>query len=109
MANDNLPDYLKIPERTIPSFHSRTGKPAVSVDDRPENASGYPVPGTQNPSATSVMAQDYFVTYDIRLTYLLATCLTDSKLQRYHMVEYSGPWQVRLYRHRLWLYCPRRH
>lgn len=58
MTNARLPDYLKIPPPTIPSFHSRVGKPDVS---RQANSCGYPVPGTQSPSTTSVMAKDYFV------------------------------------------------
>ena len=62
MTNARLPDYLKIPPPTIPSFHSRVGKPDAS---RQANSCGYPVPGTQSPSTTSVMAKDYFVRYGI--------------------------------------------
>lgn len=63
-GNDSLPDYMKLPSRIIPSFHSRIGEHAHIPDSfRPANAWGFPIPGDQNPSATSVMAKDYFVTY----------------------------------------------
>jgi hypothetical protein len=73
----SLPDYLKIPPRTIPSFHSRIGQHAVSTASRPANSCGYPVPGSQAPSSTSVMTQDYFVRHDIHLFYLLVAYLTE--------------------------------
>ena len=76
----DLPDYLKIPARTIPSFHSRIGEHAVSSASRPANSCGYPVPGSQTPSATSVMAQDYFVRYDIPSIYFLVTNLTEPRI-----------------------------
>jgi hypothetical protein len=59
-----LPDYMRLPSRTTPSFHSRIGKHVhISEYPRPANAWGFPIPGEQHPSATSVMAKDYFVTY----------------------------------------------
>jgi len=67
MANPHLPDYLTIPPPTVPSFHYRVGKPPPV----PANSSGYPVPGTQSPTATSVMAKDYFVRYSIHFPSLL--------------------------------------
>jgi len=63
METKNLPDYLKIPARTIPSFHSRIGQTPSFNASEPATTYGYPTPGTQTPSATSVMAQDYFVRY----------------------------------------------
>jgi hypothetical protein len=71
MEAKNLPDYLKIPARTIPSFHSRIGKLPSTATSEPAATYGYPVPGTQTPSATSVMAQDYFVRYGKYLNYTL--------------------------------------
>ncbi|OXV07770.1 hypothetical protein Egran_04466 [Elaphomyces granulatus] len=61
MDATQLPDYLAIPPQTIPSFHDRAGTPAVKAISRPANASGYPVPGVQAPTAVSVMTKDYFV------------------------------------------------
>ncbi|KAL7912252.1 hypothetical protein GGI35DRAFT_492193 [Trichoderma velutinum] len=48
------------PSRTDPSSHNRNDEEPVQ---RPKQANlwGFPVPGVQNPSATSVMVQDYFV------------------------------------------------
>ncbi|KAK6330584.1 hypothetical protein TWF718_002783 [Orbilia javanica] len=60
----DLPPYLRTPGRTIPSFHNRASKHAGSAKKQPTNTCGYPLPGVQNPSATSVMAQDYFVSDD---------------------------------------------
>ena len=65
-GNGGPPDYMKLPSRTIPSFHPRFGE-HVSDYSRPANAWGFPIPGEQNPSATSVMAKDYFVRYKLYL------------------------------------------
>ncbi|KAM0418762.1 hypothetical protein ACHAPT_012272 [Fusarium lateritium] len=61
MNAESLPDYLTIPGKTIPSFHCRTGKKPDDRQPAPANAYGFPVPGVQAPTATSVMATDYFV------------------------------------------------
>ena len=63
LGNSDLPDYIKLPTSTVPSFHCRIGEPVGLPDYRPTNAWGFPIPGDQNPSPTSVMAKDYFVTY----------------------------------------------
>ncbi|KAF2971292.1 hypothetical protein GQX73_g2242 [Xylaria multiplex] len=55
-----LPDYLKVPGRTQPSFHCRDEEPSRQKNSA--NINGYPIPGIQSPTAVSVMAQDYFVT-----------------------------------------------
>lgn len=68
MNTTKLPDYLRFPGRTVPSFHDRIGKPPGAALGKPANACGFPVPGAQNPSATSVMAQDYFVRYDSHIS-----------------------------------------
>lgn len=63
-GNDGLPDYIKLPSKTIPSFYCPIGEHVhISEYPRPATAFGFPIPGEQNPSATSVMAKDYFVTY----------------------------------------------
>ncbi|KAM0449381.1 hypothetical protein ACHAO4_007728 [Trichoderma viride] len=53
----------QVPSRTNPSSHNGTGEePLDSVQESKQaNIGGFPVPGVQNPSATSVMVQDYFV------------------------------------------------
>ncbi|KAJ3539440.1 hypothetical protein NM208_g5493 [Fusarium decemcellulare] len=61
MNPESLPDYLTIPGKTIPSFHCRVGKEHDQRQPAPANAYGFPVPGTQAPTTTSVMATDYFV------------------------------------------------
>ena len=64
MNTESLPDYLAVPGKTIPSFHCRVGK---KHDDRQPplaNVYGYPVPGVQAPTSTSVMALDYFARYE---------------------------------------------
>ncbi|CAG7558988.1 unnamed protein product [Fusarium equiseti] len=61
MTSENLPDYLTIPGKTIPSFHCRVGKRHDDRQPLPANTYGYPMPGVQSPSSTSVMARDYFV------------------------------------------------
>ena len=57
------PDYLTTPHHIRESFHCRIGKqqPRQRDPQQPANANGFPIPGVQSPSATSVMAQDYFV------------------------------------------------
>ncbi|KAK0389934.1 hypothetical protein NLU13_3507 [Sarocladium strictum] len=60
MNTESLPDYLAIPGKTIPSFHCRVGKIHNDRQPLPANSYGYPVPGVQEPSSTSVMALDYF-------------------------------------------------
>ncbi|KAL2818243.1 hypothetical protein BDW59DRAFT_165575 [Aspergillus cavernicola] len=61
MESKNLPDYLPTPKNTFPSFHLRTGEGNNVNKNRRANASGYPVPGVQSPTAASVMTEDYFV------------------------------------------------
>ncbi|KAH7232309.1 FAD/NAD(P)-binding domain-containing protein [Fusarium redolens] len=61
MNTESLPDYLTIPGPTIPSFHCRVGRDHNDRQPQPANTYGYPVPGVQAPSSTSVMALDYFV------------------------------------------------
>lgn len=59
------PDFLAIPDDVPESFHTRVWQP-VSKRIEPEvpaRAFEFPVPGTQNPSAASVIAKDYFVTF----------------------------------------------
>ncbi|KAI0844297.1 hypothetical protein F5Y00DRAFT_266685 [Daldinia vernicosa] len=60
MQSTTLPDYLKIPSGSIPSFHKRVGDP-IDHGNMRASSGGFPVPGEQNPTSTSVMAQDYFV------------------------------------------------
>ncbi|KAI6755989.1 hypothetical protein HG530_011725 [Fusarium avenaceum] len=60
MNTESLPDYLTIPGKTIPSFHCRVGQKHNDRQPLPANTYGYPVPGVQAPSSTSVMALDYF-------------------------------------------------
>lgn len=64
MNTESLPDYLTIPGKTIPSFHCRVGKSHNDRQPLPANSYGYPVPGVQEPAPQSVMALDYFVTYE---------------------------------------------
>ncbi|GIJ86682.1 hypothetical protein Asppvi_005574 [Aspergillus pseudoviridinutans] len=62
MTEAHLPDYLTIPSHCVPCFHDRIGDefpPATAA--LPPKPGGYPVPGIQSPSSTSVMAKDYFV------------------------------------------------
>ncbi|KAH7309732.1 hypothetical protein B0I35DRAFT_358770 [Stachybotrys elegans] len=61
MNAETLPDYLAVPGKTIPSFHCRVGKRHDERQPAPANAYGFPVPGVQSPTATAVMASDYFV------------------------------------------------
>lgn len=53
----------QIPSHTNPSSHNRIGEEPLDPVQRSKQANlwGFPVPGEQNPSATSVMVQDYFV------------------------------------------------
>ncbi|UKZ79094.1 hypothetical protein TrVFT333_006844 [Trichoderma virens FT-333] len=53
----------QIPSHTNPSSHNGTGEEPLDPAQKPKQANlwGFPVPGEQNPSATSVMVQDYFV------------------------------------------------
>ncbi|KAF4551273.1 Hypothetical protein D9617_14g077300 [Elsinoe fawcettii] len=60
MNTESLPAYLTIPGKTIPSFHCRVGKSHDARQPQQANTYGYPVPGNQKPSSTSVMALDYF-------------------------------------------------
>ncbi|KAA8636606.1 hypothetical protein SMACR_03855 [Sordaria macrospora] len=60
MNTESLPDYLTIPGKTIPSFHCRVGKNHNDRQPQLANTYGYPVPGVQSPTPTSVMALDYF-------------------------------------------------
>ncbi|CCC13569.1 unnamed protein product [Sordaria macrospora k-hell] len=60
MNTESLPDYLTIPGKTIPSFHCRVGKKHNDRQPQLANTYGYPVPGVQAPTPTSVMALDYF-------------------------------------------------
>ncbi|KAF5497402.1 hypothetical protein CGCS363_v007961 [Colletotrichum siamense] len=60
MNTENLPDYLTIPGKTIPSFHCRVGRDHNDRQPQPANTYGFPVPGVQGPSPASVMALDYF-------------------------------------------------
>ncbi|KAK4159540.1 hypothetical protein QBC43DRAFT_381827 [Cladorrhinum sp. PSN259] len=60
MNTESLPDYLTIPGKTIPSFHCRVGKKHNVRQPQLANTYGYPVPGVQAPTPTSVMALDYF-------------------------------------------------
>ena len=71
MNTENLPDYLTIPGKTIPSFHCRVGKKHDDRQPLPANTYGYPVPGVQAPSSTSVMALDYFARYQSNTTLTL--------------------------------------
>ncbi|KAK4041247.1 FAD/NAD(P)-binding domain-containing protein [Parachaetomium inaequale] len=71
LGNNDLPDYIKLPPSTFPSFHCRIGESVCFPDYRSTNALGFPIPGEQNPSPTSVMAKDYFVT-DATWSYILA-------------------------------------
>ena len=64
VATESLPDYLTIPGKTIPSFHCRVGKKHDDRQPLPANTYGFPVPGVQSPSSTTVMARDYFVRYE---------------------------------------------
>ncbi|KAM3452931.1 hypothetical protein MY3296_004200 [Beauveria thailandica] len=58
---DYLPDYLTIPGKSIPSFHCRVGRDHNDRQPVPVTAyGGYPVPGLQGPTSSSVMAVDYF-------------------------------------------------
>ncbi|KZV86632.1 FAD/NAD(P)-binding domain-containing protein [Exidia glandulosa HHB12029] len=71
MASDLVPrrgepDYMKYPDHpTVPSFHFRTGKPALlPVEDAPKqpaNEFGFPVPGVQSPTPAHATAAHYFV------------------------------------------------
>ncbi|KAK3392115.1 hypothetical protein B0T20DRAFT_483237 [Sordaria brevicollis] len=56
----SLPDYLAVPGKTIPSFHCRVGKKHDDRQPQLANTYGYPVPGVQQPTPTSVMALNYF-------------------------------------------------
>ncbi|KAH7629798.1 hypothetical protein B0T09DRAFT_136639 [Sordaria sp. MPI-SDFR-AT-0083] len=60
MNTESLPDYLTIPGKTIPSFHCRVGKNHNDRQPQLANTYGYPVPGVQSPTPTSVMALNYF-------------------------------------------------
>ena len=64
----NIPDFLAIPHNVLESFHTRVGQPVTKriEPEAPARAFGFPVPGTQSPSAASVMAKDYFVTFVAR-------------------------------------------
>ena len=64
MNTESLPDYLTIPGKTIPSFHCRVGRNHNDRQPLPANTYGYPVPGVQGPTPTSVMALDYFARYE---------------------------------------------
>lgn len=64
MNTESLPDYLTIPGKTIPSFHCRVGKSHNDRQPQLANIYGYPVPGVQAPTPTSVMALDYFARYE---------------------------------------------
>ena len=68
MNTESLPDYLTIPGKTIPSFHCRVGKKHNDRQPQLANTYGYPVPGVQAPTPTSVMAQDYFARYEATMT-----------------------------------------
>ncbi|KAJ3937846.1 uncharacterized protein N0V96_012162 [Colletotrichum fioriniae] len=61
MNTESLPDNLTIPGKTIPSFHCRVGSKHNDCQRLPANTYGYPVPGVQEPTPTSVMARDYFL------------------------------------------------
>ena len=65
MASQPLPDYLKTPHGSTPSFHFRVGeRPHVAAPAKPEqpaNEFGYPRPGVQSPSPYSATAPHYFV------------------------------------------------
>ena len=63
MTTESLPDYLTTPGKTITSFHCRVGKNHNDRQPQLANTYGYPVPGVQSPSPSSVMAQDYFARY----------------------------------------------
>lgn len=67
MNTENLPDYLTIPGKTIPSFHCRVGRDHNDRQPQPANTYGFPVPGVQGPSAASVMALDYFARYEFTI------------------------------------------
>ncbi|KAM3549285.1 hypothetical protein MY1884_008807 [Beauveria asiatica] len=61
MNTESLPDYLTIPGNSIPSFHCRVGRDHNDRQPVPVTAyGGYPVPGLQGPTSSSVMALDYF-------------------------------------------------
>ncbi|KAI8963995.1 hypothetical protein F5Y11DRAFT_364547 [Daldinia sp. FL1419] len=60
MQSDSLPDYLKNPSRPTPSSHNRIGK-HIEHSTMRTSYGGFPAPGEQNPTPTSVMAQEYFV------------------------------------------------
>lgn len=64
MHTESLPDYLTIPGKTIPSFHCRVGRKHNDRQPLPVNTYGYPVPGVQEPTPTSVMARDYIARYE---------------------------------------------
>ena len=65
MSSSTLPDYLKTPHGSTPSFHFRVGEkprvPAATKPEQPANEFGYPRPGVQSPSAYSATAPHYFV------------------------------------------------
>lgn len=65
MTSRPLPDYLKTPHGSTPSFHFRVGEkprvPAAAKPEQPANEFGYPRPGVQSPSPFSATAPHYFV------------------------------------------------
>ncbi|OJJ37023.1 hypothetical protein ASPWEDRAFT_50365 [Aspergillus wentii DTO 134E9] len=64
MAGSHLPDYLPIAPDRPPSFYNSIDGGFGSVDQAKKSrlkGNGYPIPGVQSPSATSVMTKDYFV------------------------------------------------
>jgi hypothetical protein len=58
-------DYLQIPNKSISSFHFRTGKvpwlPVTVAPNNPSSLAGFPTPGPQAPTPAFATAKHYFV------------------------------------------------